>query len=374
MKSFARLNFLLLAIAVFVAGCGRRSTTPVDTGDAAVVTDSGTVSDGAQVTTHDSGLTTHDSGAADSGFGMSAIPASHNVRVIVEPGDNAAALIAAIQRATTSVHMTMYLLTNTDIINSLINQHRSGLDVKVILNQTFPGGTTGSQTNSSAYSALQNGGVDVHWASSSYTYTHEKCVILDLNEAWIMTMNATQSSARYNREYLAIDDEADDVADAESIFEADWNGTAYSSYSGRLVLSPVNAQSKIAALVAGATQTVLLQDEELGSSQISPFVAAARRGVQVHVILGSNSVTNSDERTAISELKTAGAMVSSLSTPTIHAKAIVVDGMVAFVGSENLTTTSILQNRELGVVFDGTSQVHLVESTIENDFQAGTPL
>jgi hypothetical protein len=55
-----------------------------------------------------------------------------------------------------AVHVEMYLLTNaTYITNALIDLAKSGLDVKVILNQTFPSGTSSSDTNASSYTQLQ---------------------------------------------------------------------------------------------------------------------------------------------------------------------------------------------------------------------------
>ena len=81
--------------------------------------------------------------------------------------------------------------------------------VKVILNQTFPGGTSASDTNASSYATLQTAGVDVVWTpadpdGSSSGYTHEKTVIIDpggVNEqAWIMTMNLDTDAPKYNRE------------------------------------------------------------------------------------------------------------------------------------------------------------------------------
>ena len=68
----------------------------------------------------------------------------------------------------------------------------------------------------------QAAGVEVVWAPSRFTYTHEKAVIIDGTSAWIMTMNVTFSSPTANREYLALDTDPDDVAEAEAIFQADF--------------------------------------------------------------------------------------------------------------------------------------------------------
>ena len=61
----------------------------------------------------------------------------------------------------------------------------------------------------------------------------------------------------------------------------------------------------------------------------------------------------------------------SLSNPTVHAKAIVVDNALAYVGSINLTAASILHNRELGIITDNAAAVTTVATTIAADFAAG---
>jgi phosphatidylserine/phosphatidylglycerophosphate/cardiolipin synthase-like enzyme len=60
--------------------------------------------------------------------------------------------------------------------------------------------------------------------------------------------------------------------------------------------------------------------------------------------------------------------------PYLHAKAIVVDGIAAFVGSENLSTGSLSHNRELGVIVGDPHQIAKIEAAFAYDFAAGMPL
>src|SRR5262249_2376720 len=136
------------------------------------------------------------------------------VKIVVEPSDSGKALLSAIQGAKTSVHMTMYLLSNDAVVSALIAQKNAGHEGKVVLNQNFP---QGGGSNAQAFDDLRGAGVNVVYAPSVYTYTHEKCVIIDGSTAWIMTMNTTQSSPRDNREYLAADTDPADVAAAEAV-------------------------------------------------------------------------------------------------------------------------------------------------------------
>ena len=90
--------------------------------------------------------------ASDSG------PVAPEETAATAPVDNGivSQMIAAIDGATTSVHMTMYILDNNDVITALVNRHKAGVDVRVILNETFPAG--GNTSNSNTFSTLQAAG------------------------------------------------------------------------------------------------------------------------------------------------------------------------------------------------------------------------
>ena len=292
-----------------------------------------------------------------------------SVQIIVEPnGKGGQEVVDAINAAKKSVHMTMYLLTSTDVISALISRHKAGVEVKVLLDSS-------TQTdNTSVFNQLKSAGVSVAWSSKSFTYTHEKCVIIDGATAWIMTMNLTQSSPTSNREYLGIDTTAGDVAEAETIFAGDFAGSPPSSVSGSLVVSPINSLADLDGMINAAKSTLDLEQEELSDYHTADALKAALgRGVKVRVVLSDATMTSSGQ-SALAEVKGAGGKFVKVSSPYIHAKAIVADGTTAFIGSENLSTGSLQYNRELGVIFVIPSEVQKVASTISSDFSKGTAL
>src|SRR6202012_2436688 len=183
-----------------------------------------------------------------------------DVRVIVEPSDKGAALVDAITAATKSVHMTMYDLSDDDVINALVARHQAGVEVKVILNARAA--MPGANPNDKSFATLQTAGVPVVWSPKDYDFTHEKCVVIDGKTAWIMTMNASESSPVQNREYLGIDNEPDAVAEAEAQFAADFAGASYTP-TGPLLMSPVTMRPGLEGLIASATKTLDFEVEEL---------------------------------------------------------------------------------------------------------------
>lgn len=307
-----------------------------------------------------------DAGIDDAGDEQPATTTSA-VQIFVEPSDNAQALITSLQGAQSSIHMTMYLLTNSTVVSTLISKKKAGLDVKVVLNKNFPSSGT---DNNSVFTQLQSNGVQVVWAPTLYTYTHEKAVIVDGTSVWIMTMNVTFSSPSSNREYLALDTDPDDIAEAEDIFQADFTN-AGANPTGKLLVAPINARARLLDLINNAQTKLDVEDEELSDSQIVPaLVAAHDRGVAVRVVLSDDSPTTAMAN-AVAALEADGIAVKKLATPYVHAKAIVADDVLAYVGSENLTQNSLDANRELGLVVSAPSEVTKVESTIDADFVAG---
>ncbi len=365
-----RLAFLL---ALSLAGCGTKASSTTGHDGGAAATGATTGNGGAAATGATTGTATGPGTTGATGPGATTGTSTgsgtpDSVTLLVEPGAGITPLVNAIKGAKTSVHMTMYLLTSDTVINALISQKQAGKEVKVVLNAQFP---TGGNQNSQVYTQLLNAGVSVVYAPSQFTYTHEKCVVIDKKEAWIMTMNATNSSPG-NREYLAIDDNAADVAEAEAIFEADYAHTAITP-TGDLVVAPNNAEQAVLALVNSAQQSILIEGEEFSDSYITNAAAAkASAGIPVHVVL-SNLTPTAAGMTTISTLKSHGAKVVVVANPYIHAKAVVVDGKNAYVGSANLTYNSLSSNRELGIITSIASVVSTLNTTISGDFAAGTP-
>ncbi|HEY4121183.1 MAG TPA: phospholipase D-like domain-containing protein, partial [Byssovorax sp.] len=288
----------------------------------------------------------------------------------------------AISAAQTSVHMTMYILSDHGTIDALIERHQAGVDVKVVLNQSFPGDATDSQSNQDVFDQLQGAGVPVVWAPGVFQYTHEKSFVVDGTTAWIMTMNAANSSPDDNREYLAIDTIPEHVQEDEAVFEGDFAGAPVATVDGPLVVAPINAHTDLDAFVATAKSTIDIEAEELSDDTfIDALVAASHAGVAIRVVLpdpnpnsfnGGHALTSAQQE-ALTRMKAAAFGLVWITNPYVHAKTIVVDGTSAYVGSANFTYTSLEMNRELGVLFAVEPEIAKITATINQDFAAGTP-
>ena len=336
------------------------------------------------------GSTTCNPGAGDDGGAATpnggprpaaaSVAPSSGVSITVEPGDDGAAIVAAIKGASSSVHMTMYLLTTSglgrDVIYALGDLVAAGKEVKVVLNKTFP---PNGGDNQPAYDELTKRKVPVHWASTSYAYTHAKTIVIDGQKAIVMTMNLTESSPTTNREYLAFDGDADDVSALEQVFSADFDGKPV-TVSSNLVISPTAANAvaprdKLVALIDSSKTSLDVEAQELSDKAVVDAILRAQAAnVAVRVMVDGPTSTSPSELAAIAKLKAAGVPLRTPKSLDLHAKCIVVDEATVFVGSQNMTSTALTQNREVGVISSDKAEAAKVRAVIAGDFDQGSDL
>ncbi len=307
----------------------------------------------------------------------SASCAASRVQVFVEPEAGEAPILHAIEAASTSVWVEVYILSDRSVVRALEDAAGRRVDVRVLL-EPHPFGE-GDVTAARTIQELNAAGVQARQSDPEYHYTHEKALVIDHATAYILTSNLSKSglggtSSGANREYGVIDTNRDDVAAIEGIFMADWgrslwNGTA----DGRLVVSPINARAQLDGLIAIARTSLLVEDEEMYDRQSEDgLIAAARRGVEVEVVLPSSTLGSGGSGPDVAYLTRGGVRVRSLVEPYMHAKLLIVDHSLAFTGSENFSATSLDENRELGIVVADGPAVATFNHTFDQDWAQGT--
>jgi phosphatidylserine/phosphatidylglycerophosphate/cardiolipin synthase-like enzyme len=276
-----------------------------------------------------------------------------------------------INSATSTLDMTMYELNDTTAVNDLIAREQAGVTVRVILDGTR------TSVNDSAYNTLTNAGVGVVWSSPSFTYTHQKTITVDGTESLILTGNLTSKYYPTSRDYGVFDDDPSDVSAIENVFNADYTNTAVTPSDGdNLLWSPTDSRSRLLSVINGATTTLDVEEEEFSDQTVVDAIAArASAGVKVRVVLEKPS----DYSSEVSEIENAGGTVMGYSSSTgfyIHAKAIVADyglsTQTVEVGSMNISSNSLDNNRELGVILTDSGVASTIENTFNSDYQGGT--
>jgi phosphatidylserine/phosphatidylglycerophosphate/cardiolipin synthase-like enzyme len=293
------------------------------------------------------------------------------VALFVEPQAGETPVLHAIEAAQTSIWVEVYLLTDRNVINALEDAANRGVDVRVLLEMNPYG--SGSVRPQELLQELQASGVKAEGADPAYHYTHEKALIVDGATLLVMTANLTKSalggsSSATNRKYGIVDTIALDVQEAASIFIADWRRTDPVVTDANMVVSPINARARLAAFIAAARSRLLVEDEEMyDTASEDALIAAARRGVNVEVVLPepTDSASASPD---VARLLRGGVHVRYIASVYMHAKMMVADGVQAFVGSENFSTTSLDENRELGLLIVDTTVIATLNQTFGQDW------
>ncbi|WP_427917506.1 phospholipase D-like domain-containing protein [Streptomyces sp. cg40] len=310
--------------------------------------------------------------AAGATLFVTAVPANaatYTAFAFSQSGTTQPTIYDFINSATTSLDMTMYELEDTTAVNDLIALEKKGVTVRVVLD------TAHQSANSSAYTALTNAGVGVVWSPSSFVYTHQKTITVDATKSLILTGNLTSQYYTTGRDYGVFTDDTRDVAAIEKVFNADYAGTSITPTDGdHLLWSPTDSRSRLLTVINAATKTLDVEELEFSDSTVvNAIVARAKAGVTVRVVLETPSSYVSE----VSAIKAAGGTVVGYSDPNgfyIHAKAMVADYGLSTqeveAGSMNISSNSLSNNRELGIILTGTGVAQSVATTIETTFKS----
>ncbi|HEY6018716.1 MAG TPA: phospholipase D-like domain-containing protein [Candidatus Paceibacterota bacterium] len=285
--------------------------------------------------------------------------------LIVEPNDGLGTLLSTIAAATKNVDLVIYELDDTQVEQALCNEESKGVAVRVLIQNV---NHYGKHPNQAAYDALQGCGVAVKWAPNYFALTHQKTFIVDNTTAIVMTFNLVSKYYATGRDFGLVDADSKDVAAIVAAFAADWNGQRTNAGEGSdLVWSPGSA-STLLALIASASSTLDIYNEEMADQRVTDaLMAAAQRGVKVRV----DMTYQSGWKGAFKDLEAAGAEVRTYSSSAklyIHAKVIVADNKEAFVGSENFSQPSLDANRELGLLITRPDVLSQLQQVFNQDW------
>lgn len=292
--------------------------------------------------------------------------------LVTEPHDSIVPVLQMIQGAEKSIDLVMYELEDTQIENALIYAEKNGVAVRVLLNE----GDYGAQPSSysaAAYQYLQAGGVSVHWSPSYFALTHQKTMIVDGNQAVIMTFNLTPQYYSTDRDFGIVDKDPEDIAAVETAFNDDWQDKKDTAAPGDdLVWSP-GADTELLAMINNTRSSLCIENEEMSDTPVvNALISAAKRGVKVEIVM----TYFSNWSASFTKLAAAGVAIRTYAANAslyIHAKLILSDADIAFVGSQNFSASSLQDNRELGIMLTDANIINSLSATFQSDWLGGTP-
>ena len=287
--------------------------------------------------------------------------------LITEPEDGMAPVLNLIETANKSIDLVAYELEDVQIEKALAAAHKRGVTVRVLLNQGYY--NEQAEDNQAAYQYLFARGVVVHWSPNYFALTHQKTLLIDGNQALIMTFNFKPQYYTADRDFGILDKNPLDVAAIESVFEDDWQGRrSKPAHVDNLVWSP-GAETAILDLIRNSQKSLRIENGEMADADVeNALIAAARRGVKVEVVMTDSSQWANDFKT----LRSGGINIRTYAPQAplyIHAKIILADGTTALIGSQNFSNTSLNDNRELGIRLTEPAILTALDRTFQKDWE-----
>lgn len=283
--------------------------------------------------------------------------------VFVGPSGFEKFVVGHVDSAQKTLRLMAYQFTNWAVRDALIEAKKRGVDVKVIYDPD-------QAANTNVMNALQGAGIAVKAAPAKFEHAHAKVMVVDGKRGLVMSGNLNSYSMSSERNYNAVLESADDVADLEAVFQADWDGATPNLACTRLVVSPENSRTRLTELINKADQKLDLSVMYVTDDEIVAAVKArVQAGVKVRMLLANPGWISNNAQTAAT-FKALGVPVKYYVAGDLHAKLLITED-AAFVGSENFSYTSLNKNREAGVFVTEPAPVAKIQTQFDADFAAG---
>jgi len=292
-------------------------------------------------------------------------PRTVPVAIAATPEAGEQPYLDALTTAQGKIRVEIYEMGYGGILDQLTAKAQSGVTVQIIFDQSE------KSVNQKYYDQLAAAGAQVAWSDPKFTYQHAKFFVVDEQVAVISTGNfSKQYSIDLERNFVATDSDPADVADLIALFDADWAGAQPAMDCTRMLISPINSRSRILDVIASAKSTLTIDSMQFADTNVRAAVAArVQAGVAVRAMIADSGWITANAAAA-QYLKSLGVEVKWI--PHLHTKVLVADGVRAYMGSENLSQTSLDHNREVGVEVDDASSIAPLAATFEKDWAAGT--
>ncbi len=292
--------------------------------------------------------------------------------LFIEPNAGVSPILQVIQSARHGLNVGVYYMTDRPILRAIRAAKARGVEVRVIV-EGKPYGMKSWQVRKEEREIKATGAV-LHLAPYRFTshgnhwaFYHAK-YLASGHEAEIGNPNFAWSDFHSARNYLYVTKNPTVVKAVNAVFNADWNNQSAPAWAHKvLVLSPGTSAHQIIQVIDQPGR-INIEDEEIGP--YAPTLdAIAAKGSLARVIMPAN--INVQDRKDAQFLVAHGVQVRLMPVKPVylHAK-LVLGKTTAYIGSENLTQTSLEVNREVGLLLNG-SDIPKLQAQFNRDWAMG---
>ncbi len=292
--------------------------------------------------------------------------------IIVLPDDTGKEIIDAIDSATESILVKMFLFSDPRLIAAIIEAKKRGVKVKVMLN---PARRSGEEENEGTRRILEDAGIEVRDSNPEFTITHEKSMVIDDRIAFIKSLNWETKNFTETRDYAIITYHPHEVKEIVLCFQADWHRQNFDPGENmNLIWCSNNGRTRIAKFIDEAKHTLFVQNERFQDLVIiERLVHAASRGVKVHVMARPPHTLKMEKLVegvgGLRIMDDVGIKIHKLKHLKLHGKMLLADGCRAIIGSINLTPGSFDHRRELAIEVHDAEVIERLQKIAHYDWE-----
>jgi cardiolipin synthase len=297
--------------------------------------------------------------------------------LIVLPDDSSKPILNAIDGASKSIRIKMFVFSDAALLKAIIAAKRRRVKVRVMLN---PVRRSGERDNEATRRALRRAGVDVKNPNPAFDLTHEKSMVVDDTVAFVKSLNWTTKNFTETRDYAVMTDRKRDVAEVIDGFDADWHRQAFTPrMHSHLIWCPGPGRDRICDFIDDAKHRLFVQNERYQDAVIiERLVRAQQRGVKVQIMARPPHTLKRDKLVegvgGLRILDDLGIKIHKLKHLTLHGKMLLADGVAAIVGSINFAAGSFDDRRELAIEVRDDDIIDRLYRTAHHDWEHSHPL
>jgi cardiolipin synthase A/B len=274
------------------------------------------------------------------------------MRLIVQPDAGIVPVAQAIRKARSAISICIFRLDRDEIEQALAAAVQRGVAVTAMIAHVNRGGEGALRK---LEQRLLAAGVTVSRTGDDLTRYHAKYMIAD-NVLHVFGFNFTRLDIDKSRSFAISTKDRRAVADALKLFAADGSRQPYVPARSHLVVSPETARPALTAFIKGARRQLCIYDLKVHDpSMVKALNERAKAGVDIRVIGGIKGA--------------AGSVRVCKPGMRLHVRAIIRDGLRAFVGSQSLRKEELVSRREVGLLVNNPTVARKLLQVFEADWR-----
>jgi phosphatidylserine/phosphatidylglycerophosphate/cardiolipin synthase-like enzyme len=274
------------------------------------------------------------------------------MKLIIEPADGVAPILAAIKGARKSVEIAIFRFDRSDLEKALVTAAARGVRVTALIAFTNRGGEQSLRKLELRFLAA---GIIVARTADDLIRYHGKYILIDRRVLYVLSFNFTRLDIDHSRGFGLVTTRLEHLKEAARLFKADCTRIRYAPKSDTFVVSPANSRQALGTFLKHAKKELLIYDPKIADKEMLHILRErAKAGVTIKVI-GQASGKPPFETKKLPGMR-------------LHTRTIVRDGRQMFIGSQSLRTAELDVRREVGLIVPDLRAVKKVIETFESDW------